>query len=185
MLFLDPVLFELPVLPRVQKFIRTKLVDETGHPQPMLAVPSALGAGLMLWAMAQAQLIHLSTNPSRRKPTSHLQPEAFTARIGVGICEFHPTRHQHLLNHPELLVFNNLVDHMIRNELVQFCQQAPNVAPMLRIKAFCDHYDFSETDMSEAALKQVYLRYRRGTGSQAYAPEICQQFQFLPVKLVA
>ncbi|MCX6216468.1 hypothetical protein [Spirosoma sp.] len=185
MLFQDPVLFELPVLPRVQKFIRTKLHDQAGYPQPMLAVPTAPGAGLMLWAMAQAEMIYLSRSPSRNKATRHAQPEAFTAKLGIGIYEFHPTRQRTLLNHPELLVFSNMVDHMIQNELVLFCQQAPKTPPMVRIKAFCDHYDFSEEDYSEAALKQMYLRYRRGTGSHGFAPQLTQQFAFVPVSLAA
>lgn len=186
MLFKDPVLFELPVLPRVQKFVRTKLVDASGIAHPMLAMPEALGAGLMLWAMAQSEMIAFYTNPSRHKPTSaHARPDDFSARIGVGICSFHPTRRNRLLNHAELIIFSNMVDHMIQNELVQFCQQSPELAPMLCIKSFCDRYDFSEADFSEGALKQMYLRWRRGTASMDFAPQVSTQFSFVPCQIAA
>ncbi|MBD2700130.1 hypothetical protein IC229_05755 [Spirosoma sp. BT702] len=194
MLFSNPVLFELPALPRVAKFIRTKLRDPTtGTPQPMLLDPQATGPGLFLWAMCQNHKEALFAcwaerpgSKSRGKSQRIYYPEkVYTDRIGVGISEFHYTRHQYLLNYIELGVWHNWVEFMMQNELVQFCEQARDTPPMSRIKTWCDRYDFSEDDFSEAALKQMYLRYRKQIGANGFAPEVSSTFQFIPIPLAA
>jgi hypothetical protein len=186
MFFDNPVLFEVAVLPRVQKFIRTKLTDEAGQQHPMLVDPSALGPGLMLWAMAQSEKVHLFTNwDGERSKTRRFDPAPLTGRIGVGIQEFHPSRHQYLLNAAEQWVFTNMVTYMIRNELVQYCEAEPGVPPIQRIKAFCDHYDFSEQDFTEQALRQMYLRHRKQVGAHGFSVHVNQNFTFVPMRLAA
>lgn len=188
MYFSEPILFELPVLPRVAKFVRVKLQGATGQPQPMLVTHTALGPSLMLWAMAQSEKIRLMTGyekrsgrQGRRNGQPQMNAEAMTQTLGIAIHQFHYTRHQYLLNIPELWVFSNMVDHMILNELVQYCQAAPRTEPMKRIKQFCDKYDFDDNDFREDALKIFYWRYRNQTGAQSFAPEITRHFQFVPL----
>lgn len=189
MLFDHPVLFEVPVLPRVQKFIRKKLTDQAGQSHPMLADPQALGAGLMVWAMAQTEKVHLYTNYVHRKGNEpgrrSYRPEELSVEIGLGICEFHRSRHQILFNHAELWVFSNFVDHQIRNELVQYIQLEPELPPMVRIKSFCDLYDFSELDYTELGLKQMYLRHRKGTGGSGFSPFMSTHLGYVPMSLAA
>ncbi|GAB3956692.1 hypothetical protein GCM10028805_47340 [Spirosoma harenae] len=192
MIFLDPVLFELPVLPRVQKFIRHKLTDASGQAHPLLASPEAIGPGQLIWAMAQADKKQLITGYERkasdtgaagdRGPCKRLHFEKkLTAEIGVGIREYHYRRHQYLLNYIELEIFSNVMDYLIYNEAVQFCQARTDMPPMTRIKAFCDQYDFSPTDISEDAIKQMYLRYRKGKAASSFSAIVHAQYQFIPV----
>lgn len=186
MYFEEPVLFELPVLPRVRKFIHVKLTDPKGERHAMLVDPSALGPGLFLWAMAQSEKVHIYAKPDASKPTGRrYDPAPLTERIGVGIREFHQTRSQYLLNTVELWVFSNMVDYMIENELVQYCQAEPSIAPMIRIKAFCDQFDFDSNDFNEDALKQLYYRHRKGTAGANYSPTIVRNFAFVPLALAA
>ncbi|RIV20547.1 hypothetical protein DYU11_21110 [Fibrisoma montanum] len=192
--FSDPVLFELPVLPRVKKYIAVKLQDAAGNPQPMLVSAHCEGAGLMLYMLAQARKVCLWSGTHSR-PGSHrgprsgglriLTPEDFTADIGVGICKFHPSRHQYLLNIAELNVFSNFVDYIILNEMVCYCEAAPDELPMKRIKQFTDRYDFSEDELSEHSLRQVYLRHRKGIGGHEFDVEISQQLHFQPITAMA
>ena len=188
MYFSEPVIFELPVRARVAKFIRVKLQDAAGRPQPMYVHPQALGPGLFLWGMAQSEKIALHQNylpktGSREKGSTRrqLSPDGLDAMIGLGINEFHYTRHQHLLSYPEQLVFCNMVDYMILNELVQFIENRPRLSPITCIKQFCDHFDFSEDDFAEQTLRMMYLRHRQRVGSYQFAPEISRNFQFMPV----
>lgn len=186
MFFDNPVLFEVAVLPRVQKFIRTKLTDDAGKQHPMLVDPSALGPGLMLWAMAQSEKVYLYTKYDGSKPGGRRwDPEELTATIGVGIREFHPSRHQHLLNAAELWVFSNMVTYMVQNELVQFCEAEPGVDPMQRIKAFCDHYDFSDQDYTEQGLRMMYWKHRKKIGAHGFAPQVTRNFDFVPMLMAA
>jgi hypothetical protein len=193
MYFSEPVLFELPVYPRHKKYITGKLTNASGHYQPMLVSRSGEGAGLMLWAMAQAPKVmlyigwrHRPSAPVRPSTSRVLVSEEFSATIGLGIQEFHYTRNQHLLNYPELLVFANFVDSIIVNELYGFCLAEPDVAPMTRIKAFCDQYDFSDDDYNEDTLRQAYLRFRKGQGQfSAYSDDLAKQIHFKPFALAA
>ncbi|WP_461043384.1 hypothetical protein [Spirosoma harenae] len=196
MIFLEPVLFELPVLPRVQKFIRHKLTDSSGQAHPMYAHPTAFGPGLIIWTMAQTEKKQLFSNYAYRPGKHNQQADRpvskrvyydpkFTAQIGVGIAEFHHSRHQYLLNYNELEQFSRLIDYLIFSDVVDFCEARPDVAPMVRIKAFCDQYDFAPGELSEDSLKQMYLRHRRGKSGSNYSRVVVSQFQFVPCPIAA
>lgn len=195
MYFSDPVLFELPVLPRTRKYIAGKLQDPAGNTRSMLLSPHGEGAGLMLWAMAQAPKVLLQMGWRRRqKSDSYLlidgasrivAPPSMTAVIGVGIQQFHTSRHQYLLNYAELEVFGNFVDYVIINELIGYCKREPETAPMVRIKQFCDHYDFSEEDFSEQSLRRAYQRFRKNETSYGYSEPLARQRHFEPYSLAA
>jgi hypothetical protein len=195
MYFSDPVIFEIPVRPRVRKFVQAKLVDENGVRQPMLVSPDCEGIGLHLWAMAQSKKEMLQTGWRRSKAQNAelstdksgriLAPEDMTERLGLGIFEFHYSRHQYLLNYCELEVFSSFVDHLIMNEMVTYCQASPGVEPMIRIKAYCDLYDFAPDDVSELMLKTVYYRSRKRTGASHYDVRVTRVQHFVPVSYYA
>jgi len=178
MYFSEPVLFEIPVLPRIKKFIAVKLQDEAGRPQPMLVSPEESGgAGMFLWSIAQSEKVMLQMG-WRRKTNQQLltdnsgriiSPEDFTQQLGLGIREFHKSRNSYLLNYAELVVFSNFVDYIIMNELICFCQEAPSVAPLKRIKIFTDMYDFSDEDFDERALRQANWRVTTNRNEGNYA----------------
>ena len=177
--FSEPVLFEIPVLPRIRKFIAVKLQAADGSPQPMLVSPThSGGAGMFLWSMAQSEKVMLQLGWRRKTGESAfltdnsgrvIAPDDFTGRLGLGITEFHKSRNQYLLNYAELVVFSNFVDYIILNEMTCFCQAAPSVPPMKRIKQFTDKYDFSDEDFDERALRQAFWRSQteRNTGNHA------------------
>lgn len=181
-------------MPRVKKFISVKLRDGLGKPQPMLISPQCEGAGLFLWAMAQSSKLMMqvgrTSRPGGRQDqrggySRILFPEDFTERLGVGIAEFHPSRHQHLFNYGELNAFSNYVDYLIQNEAVSFCQATPDLDPMQCIKRFTDLYDFSENDLSDQALRQAYLRFRKGVGAHFFDVKITRQVHFMPIAAMA
>ena len=178
MYFSEPVLFEIPVLPRIKKFIAVKLMDEAGRPQPMLVSPTQSGgAGMFLWSLAQAEKVMLQLGWRRKSDQKLLTdnsgrviaPEDFTQQLGLGIREFHKSRSQYLFNYAELVVFSNFVDYIIMNEMICFCQAAPSVAPMKRIKIFTDKYDFSDEDFDERALRQANWRVTTNQNSGNHA----------------
>lgn len=196
MYFAEPVIFEIPVRPRVRKFIHVKLWDDQGRPQPMLVAPGAFGLCLNLWGLCQSQKVMQHSGWRRRKvwkpgdPKTDLlmdgagrviAPLDMTARIGLGIREFHPSRHHYLLNYSELETFSSWVDYVILNEMVLFCQAEPHTAPLLRIKAFTDQYDFSTEDLNEEALRRTYYRARTGTSSHTFDENIGRQIHFQPM----
>lgn len=194
MFFSEPVLFEIPVRPRIQKFIAAKLRDAQGRPQPLLVSADSEGAGLMLWAMAQSEKVMLQMGWRRARQLFTgltdgsgrvIAPPDMTAKLGLGIAGFHKTRHQYLLNYAELEVFNNFVDCIILNELVGFCAASPETAPMLRIKQFCDRYDFAADELGEETLKKVYQRHRAQTGSFCFNERMNRLVHFQPYALVA
>lgn len=196
MLFSSPVLFELPVLPRVQKYLRLKLTDASGESHPLLATPETPGPGQLIWMMAQTDKKELIVeySPRGKQPAQGDQRAAskrvyfeqrLTAEIGVGIQQFHYRRHQYLLNMVELEIFSNQIDYLILNEAVWFCQQAPQTPPMTRIKAFCDQYDFAPGELGEEALRQMYLRHRKQKAASAYSSALFDQYQFKPCLLAA
>lgn len=78
-----------------------------------------------------------------------------------------------------------MVDHMIRNELIEYCDQQSHIPPMVAIKAFCDRYDFSEDDFREQSLRQMYWRHRKGTGSFGFDREVARNFSFVPMSAMA
>lgn len=165
MLFSEPVLFEIPVLPRIKKFIAAKLRDDAGRPQPLLLSPSCQGAGLFLWAMAQSEKVMLHLGYKRRHSTGGqpvFAPNIMSQSLGLGIRGFHKSRHQILFNPAELMAFSNFVDYLIYNELVCSCQENPDLALSAHVKGFCDYYDFSDEEVSERALKQKLWRNQTG-----------------------
>ena len=193
MFFTDPVIFEIPVLPRVQKFVLGKLAQAAGRPAPLLADPTAYGPGQYLWTMAQTEKKLLFSNYAyrpggkNRPPASRITYDTsrYSVQLGVGIQALHPSRERQLLNYLEVEMWSNYVDHLIRNELVQYCEKYPGVPPMVRIKSFTDQYDFSEEDFSEDSLKQLYLRHRKGKTGATYIPQVSQQIQYVPVTMAA
>ncbi|RYC69785.1 hypothetical protein [Spirosoma sordidisoli] len=115
----------------------------------------------------------------------NLIPDDMTQRMGVGIQEFHQSRHQYLLNAAELVAFSNFVDYIIRNEMVLFCEAAPDIEPMRRIKLFVDQYDFSDDDCNEQTLRQAYLRHRRNIKASSFSVHVGRQLHFHPLELAA
>ena len=167
--FPEPVLFEIPVFPRTQKFIRTKLTDNLGRPQPLLASTFNQGLGLHIWLIAQSKKIRMVSGWKRSVDWSVLHtdksgriiaPPDMTACIGIWIEHFHKTRHQYLLNYSELEQFCSYVDFLIQYEMVCFCQEQPDVQPITRIKEFVSLYDFTEENFKEQSLRMAYWRYR-------------------------
>jgi hypothetical protein len=177
MLFSDPVLFEIPVLPRIKKFIAVKLRDADGRPHPLLVSPSTEGASLMLWAMAQSEKVRLvagwrrpSYAPYAKFPQGLrdgsgriIAPEDMTEQLGMGIRGFHKTRHQYLFNYAELVTFSNFVDYLMFNELACHCLDTPDLSIMAHVKLFTDYYDLSEEDLPEKAFKQKLWRSQNAT----------------------
>lgn len=169
MYFSEPVLFEIPVRPRIRKFIHTHLIDALGRRRPMLVSSDAQGASLWMWALAQSEKVQLNTGWRRPKPDSSylhtdgagriMAPDDMTDVIGLAIHEFHKSRQQYLLNYAELEAFSSWVDYLIRNELICFCEEKQHLPLMERIRQFADCYDFSEDDISEANLKQIIYRH--------------------------
>ncbi|GAB3550641.1 hypothetical protein [Spirosoma fluminis] len=192
MYFSEPVIFEVPVLPRIKKFIDVKLQDAQGRPQPMLISPQCEGAGLFMWAMAQSRKVMMQIGSHVRRQESGtrsgggriLTPEDFTETLVVGICEFHQSRHQYLYNVAELNSICSFIDYIILNEMVNTCQQAP-IDPMRSIKVFTDTYDFSMEDLTEDSLKQTYLRARKGVSAFNFHPKLVHQNHFMAVGAMA
>lgn len=194
MYFSEPVLFEIPVRPRIKKYITVKLRGADGRPQPMLVTPQAEGAGMMLWALAQSEKVLLQTGWRRSSAGNDflqdgsgriIAPLDMTERIGLGISEFHKSRHQYLLNHAELEVFSSFVDYIILNEMVSYCQSEPVSAPMLRIKEFTDRYDFSEDDLNEGSLRVAYWRFRKGVAATNFDERVTKLRHFVPYEMAA
>jgi hypothetical protein len=194
MYFPEPVLFEIPVRPRIRKYIAVKLQGADGRPQPLLVTPDAQGAGLMLWAMAQSEKVMLQTGWRRGAAGKNflqdgsgriIAPLDMTERLGLGISEFHKSRHQYLLNHAELEVFSQFVDYIILNEMVSFCQEDQTSPPLLRIKQFTDRYDFSEDDLNEGSLRVAYWRFRKGLAATNFDVRITQLQHFVAYDRVA
>ena len=73
------------------------------------------------------------------------------------------------------------MDYVILNEMVEYCRAAPKTAPLLRIKAFTDKYDFSTDDLNEEALRQTYYRSRAGKSSYNFSGAIVRQLHFQPL----
>jgi hypothetical protein len=168
--FSDPVMFEVPVYPRTQKYIRAKLKDDQGNPYPLIASPFSQGISLHLWLTAQSKKVRMviGRNRSAKLPATCrdksgylIAPTTMTATIGLGIDHFHPSRHQYLLNYQELEQFCNYVDVLIFQEMVGFCQAAPEVLPVLRIAEFTQLYGFTEQDFSQQSLRSGYRRYAK------------------------
>ena len=196
MYFDYPVFFEIPVRPRVRKFVTAKLCAADGTAQPLLITPETSGISLNLWGLCQSQKVmqksgwrKLTVWRSGDTKTGLLTdgagrviaPVDMTERLGLGIREFHQSRHQYLLNHSELETFSSWVDYVILNEMVEYCRAAPKTAPLLRIKAFTDKYDFSTDDLNEEALRQTYYRSRAGKSSYNFSPTIVRQLHFQPL----
>lgn len=200
MYFAEPVLFEIPVRPRIRKFIHVHLRDTTsGRPRPMLVDHDSTGASLMLWALAQSQKIQMSAGWRRTKPSdSYLTVEAvgrvdgagriiasddMTDVIGLAIHEFHQSRHQYLLNYAELETFSQWVDYIIRNEMIFHCERLPQLSYIDRIKSFTDKYDFSEDEFSESTALQIYYRYRNGKLGEhhSFKESVTKVIQFKPL----
>lgn len=193
MYFAEPVLFEIPVRPRIRKFIRVQLQDANGRSRPMLVDHDSTGASLMLWALAQSQKIQMSVGWRRAKPlTSYLSvdgagriiaPDDMTDAIGLAIHEFHQSRHQYLLNYAELETFSSWVDYIIRNEMIFHCEQLPQLSYIDRIKSFTDKYDFSEEDFSESTALKAYYRYRNGQLGEyhSFKESVARVVQFKPL----
>lgn len=187
--FPEPVIFEIPVYPRTQKYIRTKLRDKHGQPQPLLASPFGQGVSLHLWLTAQSQKVKMVVGYKRsgEKKPMHVDksgriiaPLEMTAALGLGIERFHKSRHQYLFNHQELEQFGTYVDFIIENELVCYCQAAPEVLPMIRIKEFMQLYDFDEQDFKEETLRVAYWRYRKNQSAYPFNVQLTHLDHFRP-----
>ncbi|QIP16801.1 hypothetical protein G8759_31250 [Spirosoma aureum] len=167
----------------------------------MLACPDATNASFWIWALCQGRKAHQFKGwqrPEHRRIEQNqpddgllidragriMAPPEMTARLGLGINQFHVTRLEYLLNYDELELFSDWVDFMIRNEFILHCQQSAGLI-MHRIREFLDTYDFDETDMSEAMMKQTYLRYRKGRSAFVADAQLASQVQFRPVPIAA
>lgn len=190
--FSEPVIFEIPVYPRTQKYIRAKLVGMSGRPQPLLVSPFSQGISLHLWLTAQSLKVRMVTGHKRSGERSPLHadksgriiaPLDMTAKLGLGITHFHKSRHQYLLNYQELQQFANYVDFIIMNEMICFCEAAPEVFPIVRIKEFVNQYDFTEEDFKEETLRKANLRYRTNPESYPFDGQINEITHFRPVPL--
>lgn len=188
--FSEPVIFEIPVYPRTQKYIRLKLTDEHGQLQPLLASPFSQGLSLHLWLSAQSQKVKMVIGYKRsgeRKPL-HIDKSGriiasleMTSSIGLGIHHFHKSRHQYLFNYQELEQFCNYVDFIIQNELICYCQASPGVQPLTRIREFMNLYDFSEEDYKEETLRIAYWRYKKASEAKPFNPSLNGVDHFRPI----
>lgn len=163
MYFTNPVLFEIPVRPRVQKFLRVH------YPQAIVATPDSTGLPLYIWALAQNEKVRLFTSMyhTGRSHRRRLDPEQFTAYIGVGLHEFHGYRRQHLFNYAELMVLDAMAHRMIQQNFLGQMQTA--TAPTMQaLRDWADRYDFSEEDLVELNLKQILMRHRRSQGQSPF-----------------
>lgn len=175
--FGEPVVFELPVYPHTLRYIRAKLTDEQGQSRALIVSPYSQGLSLFVWLTAQSPQLPLVS--SHRWPVSSasrhinrqghvLIPPVMSSYLGLGIHEFHVSRHQWLLNQVELEQLANYVDVLIEEELIAYCQSAPDQPVRQRIRAFVDRYDFDDYRINEDRLRLVYRRY-------------CQRVTALPV----
>lgn len=175
MYFSDPVLFEIPVRPLVQKLLHIR------YAQGLVATPDQTGLPLYIWAMAQSEKVMLYTGKDR-KGNRRFNPESLTARIGVGIQEFHAYRHQHLFNHAELMVLDAMAGHMIRQDFIQFVEASEH-PPMQALRNWTDRYDFSDDDLAETNLKQILMRHRRNQGETPFT--VVRPLQSSPIQKAA
>lgn len=166
--FGEPVVFELPVYPHTLRFVRAKLTDEQGQPRAFVVSPYSQGLSLFVWLTAQSpQLPLISTHrwpvsSAARHINRHghvLTQPVMSSRLGLGIHEFHISRHQWLLNQVELEQLANYVDVLIEEELIAYCLAAPDQPARQRIRAFVDRYDFDDYRINEDRLRLVYRRY--------------------------
>jgi hypothetical protein len=165
MTFSEPVLFDVPVLPRAKKFLQVALAGEPLVAQPDLSRPEGLYRllSLHIWTMAQSEKVLMHTQYRKKGDTRQtrrsLHPQAFTERLTVAVYEFHYSRRFHLLSHVELVVLEKLIDLLIYDDFIQYMTAATGTINE-SIRRWTDRYDFSDDDLSESNLRQHWLRHR-------------------------
>ncbi|OIN59796.1 hypothetical protein [Arsenicibacter rosenii] len=161
----DPVIFPLPVCEHVYKYLRVRLAGE-----PLLATFENAPVGTWLWALAQSEKVHLyQKHGGRVKRYRKYRLDEMSRNYVVGIYEFHTSRSQLLLNIAELQIFNRIVTKFMFDDLLgDIDARDPAVTVQRAIRNIADRYDFSDDDLSEASLEQLYYRTRAGRNRQSY-----------------
>jgi hypothetical protein len=149
MLFSQPLQLDVPVLPRVRKFLRAN------YPTGILVNPSDHRL-FQLWAIAQTEKVKVRTRQI---------PEDLSVIVSIRISQTHGSRRQSMLNVVEMRMFNKMIDLLIYQEFFSLVK-ANRLKATTRnwlaesIRAFTDKYDFSDEDLAEATLKMAYMRHQ-------------------------
>lgn len=153
----EPVLFQVPVCAHVYKYLRVRQQGE-----PFAATFENAPMGTWLWAMIQAEKLHVYLAYKGRQTRYRKYNLDNTSHIlNVVASEFHRSRMQNLLNIPEQLIFNRVVTKYMYDDLLAQLELRPEGQSLqAAIRNLADRYDFSDDDLSEDSLSQLYYRVK-------------------------
>ena len=153
--------FEVPLRPRIRKFLHVKLAG-----LPLTAGFDYPPFGSWLYTVSQIPMMELLTRRStvnNKNNRAYFSPE-FSERLTVDIDHFHHTRRTHLLNQLEAEMFDRLVEFHAKSEYIALivANDRQTVSDSELRRQWVDQYDFSDEDFTEDSLHHLVKRFRRG-----------------------